>query len=459
MKKHIAFAVSLAAICSPAAAQVRPWSLAECIEWARSHNIEIAQQELSAQDAELAARQARLDYIPSLSAGISSSSTFGSSYDSASQNTRSDYTSMSGSISAGTDLFAGLIKYHTLKRSDLSLKETLLSIDKAKNDLALNVTAAYLEILFAEENLRIVDSQAELLQMQVDRGRKQVEVGTGTLGDLLQIESQLADVKHQRLLADNQRTIAYFNLCQLLEIEDFKNFRIVEPELDGVLTGMSASSVDDVIETAQSLPQIESARLGVQIAERDVSIARSGYYPSLRLSAGYGSGFEFNSTQRVAVVADPDPNNPSHWNTVAYPFGDQVRNRASASVGLTLSIPIFNSLSTRNNVRSKRIALDRADYGLRIAQKQLSREIQQAFIDAEAAFEQHTSAVSNVQTSEESFRVVEQRFNLGASTPVDYSAALYSLMSARSSLLQAKYQFIFKTKILDFYRGIPIDLK
>lgn len=430
----------------------RPWTLARCISWARENNIQILQKGLSIDESELAARQTRLDYIPSLNASANSSTSFGNSYDPVSQNSQESYTSISASASVSTDVFAGLRKLHSMRRSDLSLKETLLSIEKAKNDLTLNVTASYLDILFAEEKLAIAETQIGVLEMQVARSRKQLDAGAATLGDLLQIQSQLADAKHQKLLTENQRVLAYFNLCQLLEIEDFMSFRIVAPEAVVILTDMSISSAQEIIDVAQSLPEIEGARLGIEIAKKDIRIAKADYYPTLRFSIGYGSNYADN-------MKLPDPDNPGTYLNERYPFFDQMKNHAGASANLSLSIPIFNSLRTRNAVKTKQVALRRADYNLQLAQKQLSKEIQQAFIDAHGALEQYNSTVSNVETYEESFRMVDQKFNLGAATPVDYGVALYNLVNARAELSQAKYQFIFKTKILDFYKGIPIDLQ
>ncbi len=431
----------------------RPWTLAECIAWARDNNIQILQQELYAKDAEMAVSQAKLNYIPSLSAGGNYNTTFAESLDPVSGVTQGSYSSISASASLSTDLFAGFKKLHNLRRADLSLRETLMSIEKAKNDLELNVTAAYLDILSAEERVHISQAQQETLQLQVDNSQKLVDAGKSTLGDLLQLQAQLADVKQQLLQNENQRILAYFNLCQLLEIEDFMNFRIITPEQVTIITDSAFSSTREIIEAAQALPQIEGAKLGVEIAERDIKIAKADHYPSLRFSAGYGSSYSTNQSKAI-----PDPNNPTGYIYEKYPFGEQIRDHASPSISLSLSIPIFNSFQTRNNVRSKRIALQRADYNMMLAQKQISKDIQQAFIDATGALEQYNSAVANVSTNEEAFRIVEQKFNLGAATPIDYSIALYNLTNSRAQLSQAKYQYVFKSKILDFYKGVPIDL-
>ncbi len=268
--------------------------------------------------------------------------------------------------------------------------------------------------------------------MQVEQSKKLVDAGKNTQSDLLQIQSQLADAEHESITARNQLKLSYFNLCQMLEIDDFMNFAVMAPEELVMDTNLSLSSADDIIEAAQHLPQIGRAKLDVEIADRNVSLARSAYYPTLRLSAGYGTSWSDVSTNS---------------------FSTQLKNSASGSVSLSLNIPIFNSFSVRNNVKSQKIAYRMAEYDMHIVQKQLNKEIQQALIDATGALEQYHSSLKTVATTEESFRIIEQRYNIGAASPVDYSVALYNLINARSQLTQAKYQYIFKTKILDFYKG------
>lgn len=434
-----------------------PWTLRNCIEYAQENNIEILRQELSIEDAALAKKQARLNYIPSVSASLSSATSFGRVLDETTYEfmANTSNTSLSGSLSAGTELFAGMRKYHQLKKADIGFQDMLLTVEKARNDLGLNVTAAYLDILFAEEKVSIAGKRTETLELQVEQVEKLVDAGRKTIGDLLQLQSDLADAKYQSIEAANQRKLAYFNLCQLLEINDYESFRVFIPESLSVSDSGLTDTPDSIFEMAQELPQIKSASLSLDMADRDIRIAQSALYPSLSLSAGYGSSFS-NGRKKIMIPDTPDMNDPATY--VPYPFKEQVRDNASYYVSLGLSIPIFNSLSARNNVKSYRIARMRAEYDYMRAQKELNKEIQQAFIDAQGAYEQYGAAMKNTATSQEAFRMIEEKYNLGAASPVDYSIALYNLVNARSQLAQAKYSYIFKTKILDFYKGIPIQL-
>lgn len=436
---------------SSAPQEGEPWNLQTCIQYAQENNIELQQQELSIEDATLAKRQAQLNYIPSVNTSFNSGTSVGRVLDPTTYEFRenSSNTDFSGSVSAGTELFAGMKKLHQLKKSELGLKNMLTQVEKARNDLSLNITAAYLDVLFSEEKVLIADQQISTLEMQVEQVTKLVEMGRKTMGDLLQLQSDLANARFQNIEAHNTRTLAYFNLCQMLEIEEFEQFRIVIPQSISISLAAISESPEIILEKAQVLPQVESAKLALNMADRDVSIAKAGMYPSLNVSTGYGSSFS-NGRKK------PDLTNPATY--VHYPFGEQIRDNANFYISFGLSIPIFNSLSARNNVKSYKIAKRRAEYDYMITQKGLNKEIRQAFINATGAFEQYGASLQNVATTEETFRMIEEKYNLGAASAVDYSIALYNLVNARSQLAQAKYSYLFKTKILDFYKGIPIAL-
>lgn len=434
-----------------AADTLSAWTLRRCIEYARANNIEIRQQELAADDAALARQQARLDYIPSVSASVGTSFSVGRILDPTTYEFRenSANTDMNASLTAGTELFGGMRKYHRMKKADLNLQTVLLQVEKARNDLELNITAAFLDVLFADENAEIARQHTATLTSQAEHTAMLVEAGRSTIGDLLQIQSELADAEYEQADALNTLSLAYFKLSQLLEIDDWENLRIAVPDSLDISPSMLPSSPDEVLAMAQQLPQVEAADLSIEMADRDISIAKAALYPSLNLAAGYGSSFSDGRTK-------PNLNNPTTY--VRYPFKEQMRDNASYYISLSLEIPIFNSLSARNNVQTYRTAKRRAEYDYMIMQKELANEIRQAYIDASGAYEQYNAARKNVATAEEAFRIVEEKFNRGAASPVDYNVALYNMTNSRSQLAQAKYRFVFRTKILDFYKGIPIEL-
>ena len=313
-----------------------------------------------------------------------------------------------------------------------------------RNDVRMNVTASYLEILCAEETIRDAEQVVEELKVQEEKTAKKVEARKVTMADLLQIRAQRADAENDVLTARNSYDIARLNLCQLLEIDDYASFRAVAPDTAELARYGVTDAPAAVLDAAQGLPELEAARVGIDLARRDLQIARSAYYPTLSLSAGYGSSY---SDARQKMFRNPD----GTYRYEAYPFFDQFRDNASSYVSLSLNIPIFSKFTTRKNVQRQKLALRQAEYALRTTEKQVAREVTQALIDARTAWEKYLGAQKYVASAEEAARQVERKYDLGAATVTDYNAAVSAQVRARSQLLQAKYEYLFKVKILSYY--------
>lgn len=438
------------------------WTLEQCISHAQSHNVSIKQQELDIQDAQIALQQSKLDYIPSLGVNSGYNLSMGrvldpTTYEFIENNTVQDFNA---SASLSTELFAGFKKLYAKRRAALNLQSVLNGIEKAKNDLALNVTAAYLDVLLADENIRSVESKITLLRTQEVQTRQLVDAGKITLGELLQIQAQIADAQGELLGAQNSRETAALNICQMLEIGDYELFRAIS--LDDVVISAEQHSFDfeEVRKSVVMLPQIRKAQIDIRVAEKDISIAKATMSPTLSITGGYGSSFS-DARQKMRTDANGNPitdinNNLLYAN---YPFIDQIRDNASSYISLSLNIPIFNSRQAKNKVRTSRISKQRAEYNLLLAQKQLDKDVQQSVIDARTALQKYYSSEANVETNEESFRYVQQKLDVGAATYVDYQIAVDNMMKAKSQLLQAKYEYIMRKQILNFYMGEPITLK
>ena len=403
------------------AQEAQRWTLEECIAYAFEHNIEVKQAELDVQTKRLTRSDAGWAYAPDISASSSYSFSSGRVLDPTTYEfvEHQSVNGTSTSVGASVTLFNGMRNLHNLERSRLDLRAALLGVEKARNDIRLNITAYYLEILCAEENIRNAEQTVETLKIQEEKTRKSVEAGKVTSADLLQIRSQLANAENTLLSARNSYDIARLNICQLLEIEDYTTFHTVAPS-DNILgdTPMPVST-DALLASAQQLPEVESARLGIDIARRDLRIARSSYYPTLSLSAGYGSSY---SDARQKMFMNPD----GTYRYEAYPFVEQYKDNASSYIR-------------------------QAEYALRTTEKQVNKEATQALIDSRTAWDKYLSSQKYVASAEEAARQMEQRYNLGAATVVDYNTALDALVEAQVQLLQAKYEYIFKTEIIRFY--------
>ena len=425
---------------------VKHWTLEECISYAYEHNISIKQAELDAQTKQIARSDAKWAYSPNVSASSSYSFSNGRVLDQTTYEfiENQSVNSTSTSVSASITLFNGIRNLHTLQRSRLDLQAALLGIEKARNDVRLNITAYYLEILCAEENIRDAKQTVETLKIQEERTRKLVELNKVTSADLLQIESQLSNAENTLLSAQNTYDIARLNICQLLEIEDYTAF-YTTASTDGIAPNdLSGIAPELLLTSAQQLPEVERAKLDIDIAHKDLQLARSSFYPTLSLSAGYGSSY---SDARQKVFMNPN----GTYRYEIYPFIEQYKDNASSYISLSLNIPIFGCLTTRHNVQRQKIAIRQAEYTLSATLKQVNKEATQALIDARTAWNKYLSSQKYVASAAEAARQMERKYNLGAATVVDYNTAIDALVQAQSQLRQAKYEYIFKTEIIRFY--------
>lgn len=432
--------------CMPGFAQERRWTLEECIAHAYEHNIEIKARELTAAEKRIALAESKWSYAPDLSVSNSSSLATGRVLDETTYEFVENETVAGNSSSLGANilLFGGLKNYYNLKRAQLDLRSSLLAVEKMRNDVRMNVTAYYLEVLCAEETIRDAEQVVAELRMQEEKTAKKVEARKVTTADLLQIRSQLADAENDVLTARNTYDIARLNLCQLLEIDDYTTFRTVAPDVGVPARSGIADSPAEVFDAARELPELEAARVGIDMARRDLQIARTAYWPTLSLSVGYGSSY---SDVRQKMFRNTD----GTYRYEAYPFFEQYKDNASSYVSLSLNIPIFGKFTVRKNVQRQKLAIRQAEYALRTAEKQVEKEVAQALIDARTAWERYRGAQRYVASAEEAARQIERKYDLGAATVTDYNAAVSAAVKARSQRLQAKYEYLFKIKTLTYY--------
>ncbi len=433
------------AVCTNANAQEKQWTLEECIAHAYEHNISIKQQKLSTEEKRIALSESKWNYTPDISISNSYSLSTGRVLDPTTYDFVENRTVAGNNTSVGASipLFGGLRNHRELQRAKLDLRSALLAVEKLRNDIRLNVTAYYLEILCAEEQIRAAEQTVAVLQVQEKKTAVKVDAHKVTMADLLQIRSQLADAENEILTVRNTYDIARLNLCQLLEIADYSTFRTIAPDTTRIspISEQSNNSLSDVV---QFLPEVEAARVGIDIARRDLQIARAGYYPTISLSVGYGSSY---SDARQKMFQNPD----GTYRYEAYPFFEQYRDNASSYVSLSMSIPIFGKLTTRKNIQRRKIAVQRAEYELCTIEKKVEKEVVQATIDARTAWQRYLGAQKFVQSADEALRQVTRKYELGVATVVDYNTALDTRTKAQTQLLQAKYEYIFKTKVLSYY--------
>jgi outer membrane protein len=420
------------------------WSLQKCIDYALENNIQIKQQELNTNYYETQVDQAKSNRLPNLNAQIGNDNSFGRSLTYLNTYKNVNSSSLTGGANMNFTIFNGMILSNTIEKQQLDLQATLKDLQKAKDDIMLNIARSYLEILFAEELVLVDSAQLEVTQQQINRTKQLVDAGSLAKGALLEIQAQLAREELQLVNDQNTVQLTYLTLFQFLELPIAESFTIEKPLLPEIKANMAMANSLDVFNNAMNArPEIQAAQLRVKSAETDLDIARGNRYPSLSFNANYYNLYNNKYTDiEGADIA----------------FGEQLKNNSRSSLGLTLNIPIFSRFQVKNSITNATLQISDFQYRLQTASNVLRKDIELSYTNALAALNRYISTQKAVVSMEEAFRYVEEKFNVGMVNSVDYNLQKNQLTAAKSQLLQAKYEYIFRTKILDFYNGIPIEL-
>lgn len=415
------------------------WSLQKCIDYALENNIQIQQGELNSEYSKNQLSQAKSNRLPNLNARFNNSTSFGRSLslDNTYKNVNSNRTD--GNIGTEITLWNGSILNNQIKKANLDLKASLQNLQKAKDDIMLLIASAYLEILFSEELVTIAVDQMEVTKLQIDRTSKLVDAGSLAKGSLLEIEAQLAREELQLVNEQNRLQLAYLNLYQLLELPSTESFKIEKPTLPMVGANQSMLNSMDLFKTAVGMrPEIKSAELSLLSAEKELEIAKGNQYPSLSLGANYYNEY--------------------YGDKEASSFSEQFKNNKRYGFGFTLNVPIFNRHQVKNGISNAELQRLNRELELQSTKNTLRKDIEQAYTNALAALKRYGANDKAVVSMVEAFRYTEEKFNVGMINSVEYNQSKNNLTKAKSDLLQAKYDYIFRTKILDFYAGKRIEL-
>ena len=447
------------------------WSIERCIRYALENNIQVKQQELNTRIRENTLLQSKLDLLPSLNGSYGQSYSSGRALDQTTYEFKENQTIVSGNLNANASLslFGGLQKIQTIRENQLNLMASLKDLEKFKNDISLNIAAGYLQIILNAELLNAAKNQYDITLQQIIRTEKLVNAGSLPKANLLEIQAQAAGEELQVVNAQNQLDIAYLNLIQLLELESVKDFEIEIPEIEIPEDEEVIDNIDEIFTLSQGiLPQIKSAEYKLKSAQAGLNVARGGRSPQISLSGFYYTGFS-DARQRITYNYETATiGQTAGGETVTglmpvpvydnYPFSDQFSDNVYKSLSLNISVPIFNGWYVNNAISNAKISILNQQYNLQYSRNLLYKEIQQAYADARAALKKYRASEKALVAMEESFNYTKQRYDVGLVNTVDYNAAKNQLANTRSDLLQSKYEYIFKIKILDFYQGKPLSL-
>lgn len=420
------------------------WTLEQCIDHAIQNNITLKQQELTVQYNENQLLQSKIDVAPSVNASLGHSFVFGKS--TGIDNTYVNDNSQVSSFGASVDVtvFNGFTKLNTIKQCEIELEAALQDLEKTKDDISLAVASAYLEILFNKELVNTTREQLQVTNQQIEHNTQLVDAGKLAKGKLLETEAQKAEEELTLTNYENELSLSLLNLEQLLDLDVSDSFDIVMPKFDPTLLSAELYSSSEVFNKAVTeWPEIKSKELLVKIAEYDTKLVKAQRYPYLSASASMS-----NYYNNMFVGSD----------NAKIPFGEQLDLNGQKILGVSLTIPIFNGYEVETNIKNSYIGYESSKYDLQLAKDNLQKEIQQVYQNAVAAMKKYYSSERAVTSTEEAFRYIEEKFNLGIVTPLEYNESKNKVTNAQSSFIQAKYEYIFRVKILDFYMGKAISL-
>jgi len=433
--------------------QQKVWSLGECIIYAIDNNIQIKQQVIQTEFQKNSLDLAKFRLLPTLNGSATHNYSFGRALDQTTYLYTDQQTVQSNNfyLGANLNLFSGLQNYNTIKKNQYALLAGEEDLQNIKDNIALNVALDYLQILLNKELVTATGNQLQITLQQIEKTRRLVVAGSAARGNLLQIEAQAAQEELQLITIKNQLDLSYLNITQLLELQTPVGFEIVVPIMSVDTAAIISGNIDEIFSVAQgSRPEVRSSELKLTASEFDLKIAKGGRSPRLSMNNSFSTGY--SDIRQKLLGAGPPPVYGK------YPFADQVNDNINWGVGFTMNIPILNGWQVNKNISNSKLSIQSSRYTLEGTKKQLYKNIQQAYSDAVAALKKYNASNKAVTSMEESFRYTEQKFNVGLVTPVDYNAAKTQLLKAQSELAQSKYEYIFKTKVLDFYKGIPLNL-
>ncbi len=454
------------------------WSFMECVDYALVHNVTVLQANVNVLGAHANYIQALSGVLPTVQAQISGSYNEGRSINPfTNQPETQGFKSSNGGISANFNVFSGFQQINSIRQTNLSVQASQLDVQQSKNTVALNVSLNYLAVLQNKELVQVSQFQVASTQAQVERTEKLVNAGALPLNSLLDLKAQLANDQLALVTAQNNLQISHLNLMQNMNLPANQQFDVETiplPDPTAQTYELAPQQLYDIAQNSQ--PNIRASDLRIQSAVRALQVARGGYYPSLFLGAYYGSNYSganktrfvpssdgsttlvpsnsfvnFNGT--LQPVLSPQPNGTFQ----PFNFFDQYDNNKRTNFNATLTIPIFNGLQTRTRVNQAIVTKKTAEYTAQSTRITLRQNIEQAYTNMTLAAQQYNAYRDQVQALELSFKSAQSRFDVGALNSLDYTLAKNNLNRAQGNLVQAKYNYIFRTKVLDFFQDKPLS--
>lgn len=457
-------------------AQNKKWTLQECVAYAIENNISVKQSALDIENADISKSDALGNYLPSLNASAGNSWNTGLTQD-VSTGVLRNITSRSSSynISAGVTVFNGLRNHREMQKAKMQQLSSQYNLSKIKDDIALYVANGYLQVLLNKANLEVALEQNIVTKEQISQTQELVDAGVLPEGDLLEIYAVSANENQAIVISESNIKISLISLAQLLLIKDYENFDIADEEFNVILSEITNKDVDEVINSAkENRYEVKIAEQNMEVAQKDLEISKSFYWPTINAFFNYNT--RETDISRVSQFTDPD--NPIVTTQIGYvgssgeavladvpntsliqvpalPFGDQLSNNDGISYGLQLSVPIFNGFSSRNNVRRNTVNVKRSEYQLEQTKLDLESSVYQAYVDTEGSQKAYDAATLALKSQELAYEYAKTKYDVGLTNSFEFSQSKLRYNKALIELNRAKFDYIFKLKVLELFFGIP----
>jgi len=458
------------------------WTLKQCVDYALANNLTVQRSMYGVESSEVDYKQSKMNFLPNLNANMSFGYNWGRSVNPVTNEfTTQEINYLSPGVSSSVTIFNGLRIQSILKQNSKNYQASIEDLQKTKNDLSLNIASLFVNVIFSKEQLENAKFQLSSSQQQLERTKKQVAAGALPRSNELNLDAQVATNELNVITRENALNLSLLQLKQALQLPASTPLDVVIPEID-VEDLVLDQGRDEIYDIARAtLPEVKSAELKMQSAEYAVKAARGNLYPRLSLSGSVNSNYSSASDRRhfvadggdpsitypqIGVVGGPggtpvysaDPVSvPSGSFVDSYGRSEQLSDNIFRQVALGLTIPIFNNLQTRASYQRTIINRQLATISAKEVDNTLRQNVETSYNEALAASKTYNSSLRQVSAREEAFRMTKQRFDIGAVPYVEYQVAENDLFQAKSDLVRAKYDFILKKKVLDFYQGKPIE--
>lgn len=446
------------------------WSLQKCIDYALKNNLSLKQNEINIEMSQVNYKQSKASILPSLNTGANNTWNNGQKIDPYTNKfASSTILSENFYAQAQVTLWSGMQQYNNVKKNQYALMANQETYEQQKNDLALNVASSFLQVVYNQELVKVAQQQVNISKQQLERTQKLADAGSAAMSSVYDIKAQLASDEYNQVNSENNFNLSLLALKQLLYLDSLPNFSIEKPLFELSVSDLAAYQPADIYQTAlKNQHKIKSAEYSLLSSEKNLSYSQGKNSPTLSFVGTLGTGFSgldktiVSSSITGAELVGYTSNNalvytPTYsYNQKTVAWGNQLNNNLNKSIAFTLNIPVFNGLSNMAGIKNAKLQVLNNKYGYDIARQQLYKTIVQAFTDAQGALNKYISAKMAFETSQVSFTYAQQKFNAGSLNSFDFNNSKNRVFKTETDMLNSKYDFIFKLKVLDYYQGKPL---